>query len=83
MDSHLGEHLSVDLDAGLLEAVHQSAVRDVVHSCSSVDAGDPESSELSLAELSAHLCGTQGPSDCRSCCGEDLMLGTEESLREL
>ena len=28
VDSHLGEHLSVDFDAGLLEAVHELAVGD-------------------------------------------------------
>lgn len=30
IDGHLGEHLSVDLDAALLEPVHESAVADAV-----------------------------------------------------
>ena len=45
---HLREHLTIELDTGDLEAVHELGVRDVVHTSGSVDAGDPETTDVAL-----------------------------------
>ena len=45
---HLGEHLTVKLDAGNLETVHELRVGNVVHAGGSVDAGNPEAADLTL-----------------------------------
>ena len=43
------EHLAVDLDAGLLQAVHELAVGHALVPRRGVDAGDPEPAEVALA----------------------------------
>ena len=50
-DRELGEHLAVDLVAGLLQAVHQPAVGDLVLARGGVDADDPEAAEIALPGL--------------------------------
>src|SRR5262249_38068865 len=45
------QHLAVDLVAGLLQAVHQAAVRDGVLPRRGVDAYDPQAPEVALARL--------------------------------
>src|SRR6185437_8430464 len=44
----VGEDLSIHLDAGLLEAVHEHAIAHVVLVRRGVDADDPEATELAL-----------------------------------
>ena len=46
--SQVGENLAVQLDASLLQAVHKHGVGQAVHASSSVDAGDPETTNLAL-----------------------------------
>lgn len=52
-DSELGKHLSVEIDAGLLETVDELAVINAVLFAGCRDSGDPESTEVSLFHLSA------------------------------
>ena len=47
----IGQVLAVDLDAGLVEAVDQLAVRDLVLPRGRVDARDPQAAEFALALL--------------------------------
>ena len=47
-DGDLGEHLAVDLDAALLESVHEDGVGDVVGAASGVDTLDPELAIVTL-----------------------------------
>ena len=42
---HIGQHLTVQLHAGLLEAVHECGVGQLVLSGRGVDPGDPEATE--------------------------------------
>src|SRR6266481_3067862 len=44
----LREHLAIDLDASLLQTVHQAAVRDAVLARERIDTRDPQRSELAL-----------------------------------
>ena len=43
------QHLAVHLDAGLVQAVHEHAVRQAALACTGVDAHDPQRAELALA----------------------------------
>src|SRR6266540_2428951 len=45
------QHLSVDLDAGLLEAADEDAVRHVIHAGGGIDALDPQTAEVALLVL--------------------------------
>src|SRR5882762_9616791 len=47
----LREHLAIDLDPSLLQAVHQAAVRDAVLARERIDTSDPQRSELALLLL--------------------------------
>ena len=47
-DGHVGENLAVELDAGLLEAVHEHGVRQAVDAGCSIDTGDPETTDVAL-----------------------------------
>src|SRR5262249_54313809 len=44
----LGEHLAIDFEPGLREAVDEATVRETVHARGRVDARDPERAELTL-----------------------------------
>ena len=48
MIGDVGEHLAVDLDAGLLQPVDQTAVGQTVVTRGGVDTGDPERAEFAL-----------------------------------
>src|SRR5918992_364615 len=45
----VGQHLAVDLDTGLLQAVHELAVRHALLASGGVDADDPQPPEVALA----------------------------------
>ena len=60
VDSHLRQHLPVDLDAGDLQAVHEGGVVHAVHLAGGGDAGDPQAAEISLLELAAGVSVGQG-----------------------
>src|SRR5262245_45615404 len=49
VDRQVGEHLAVEFDAGDLQPVHESGVRDAVRADAGVDPGDPQAAELRLA----------------------------------
>src|SRR4029077_2203105 len=55
-DRDLGEHLAVDLDPGLVEAVDQLRVAHALEPRGGVDAGDPEAPELALAVAAVAVC---------------------------
>ena len=80
IDSHLGEHLAVDLDACLLEAVHELAVGDAVSSGSCVDSCDPQSSVFSLLVLASDVCGSQASHNCRVSSSESVLSSAVETL---
>src|SRR5215217_2700630 len=46
---HVGEHLAVELDACLLEAVHELRVAEALEAGRRIDAHDPEPAEVPLA----------------------------------
>src|SRR5437762_705072 len=50
-DREVGEHLPVELDAGLRAAVHELVVREPVAARGRVDPGDPEAPEVTLPDL--------------------------------
>src|SRR5438477_7907429 len=47
----IGQHLAVEVDARLLQALHQPAVAQAVQPRGGVDAHDPEAAEVTLADL--------------------------------
>src|SRR5579875_649174 len=49
MDGHLGQHLAVNLDIGVVDSVHEPAIRDAIHARCCVDARDPETTHIALA----------------------------------
>src|SRR5262249_1978355 len=51
----VGQHLAVDRDVRLLEAVHQAAVGQAELARTGVDADDPQRAELALALLAADV----------------------------
>src|SRR5690606_27491339 len=55
MDGHVGQHLAVDLDAGLVQAVDEAAVGQAVLTHRSVDALDPQGAEVALAGLAVAI----------------------------
>src|SRR4051812_2821480 len=55
-DGQFREDLPIDLDAGLLEPVHEDAVAHVVLMRRGVDAGDPEATEVALLVAAIAVC---------------------------
>src|SRR6185312_645694 len=55
VDGHVGQHLAVDLDAGLVEAVDEAAIAQAVLAGGGVDALDPERAERALADLAVAI----------------------------
>ncbi len=51
VDRHVGQDLAVDLDAGLVQAVDETAIGQAVLADGGVDALDPERAEIALAAL--------------------------------
>jgi hypothetical protein len=48
IDSEIGKHFAIQLDSGLVQAVHESAIRQAVHSGSRINSRDPQRTELPL-----------------------------------
>src|SRR5690606_7432041 len=48
VDGELGEHLAVNLDAGVLQAVHEAVVGHALGAGRGVDALDPQAAEVAL-----------------------------------
>src|SRR5690606_39049224 len=57
------QHLAVQGDAGLGQAVHEAAVAQAVHARGGVDAGDPQRTEVALLLLAADVGVLQGLGD--------------------
>src|SRR5690606_7498803 len=55
VDREIRQHLAVDLDAGLVEAVDEAAIGQAVLADSGVDALDPERAEIALAILAVAI----------------------------
>ena len=55
-DGHVGEHLAIELHAGLLEAVHEHGVRHTVDASGGVDTGDPQTANLALLVATITTC---------------------------
>src|SRR6185312_130791 len=55
MDGKLREHLTVDLDPGLREPAHKSAIGEAVFAAAGVDALNPEGAEIPLLQLAADI----------------------------
>ncbi len=51
--SQFSQHLAIHLDAGILQAVHHTAVGQAVHTSGGIDTHDPQATEISLAETTA------------------------------
>src|SRR2546430_9756153 len=49
MNGHLGKNLAIYLDIGRMNSVHQLAVAHAMHTCSSVDACNPQPAHITLA----------------------------------
>jgi hypothetical protein len=55
VDGHVGQHLAIDLDAGLAETVDQAAIGQAVLSRGGVDTLDPQRAEIALADLAVAI----------------------------
>ena len=64
IDCHLRKHLSVHVNARVLQSIHKSTVGQTVHSRRRVDTRDPELSELTLS-LALTLCYVSFWRSCR------------------
>ena len=60
MDSGLGEHLAVHVDAGELQAVHEGGIVHSVHLAAGADTGDPQLTEISLLALTSNVSIAKG-----------------------
>src|SRR4029453_1028959 len=60
LDSDVGQHLAVDIDAGLVQAVDKSAVGEAALAPRRVDALDPECAEGALLALAVAVAVLQG-----------------------
>ena len=83
VDSDVGEHLAVDGDVLLLETIHQHGVAHVVHAGSRIDAGDPQTTEITLAQATAHIGVTKAAGDLLAGSAVLLGLGAETALGKL
>ena len=54
-DGDLGEHLAVEIDAGLLQTVDERGIVHAVELRGSGDSGDPQAAEVTLLLLAADL----------------------------
>ena len=55
-DSDLGEHLTVEVDACLLQTVHEGGVVHTVSLAAGGDTGDPQTTEVALLHATAGEC---------------------------
>ena len=83
VDGELGEHLAVDRDAALLEAIHEFGIADVVETAGRVDAADPELTEVALDQAAGDVSVAIGVEDLLFGGLEEKMLRTEVTFRFL
>ncbi len=60
MDGHIGKYFPVEFDIGFFQPVHELAVSQPVGPDGGIDAGNPQSSEISLAGSPVPIGITQG-----------------------
>src|SRR5690606_27098878 len=80
MHGDVRQHLAVEGDAGLHQAVHEAAVADAVCARRRVDAGDPQRTEIALLLLAADLGVLQRLGDRLLGDAEDLAAGVVVAL---
>lgn len=78
IDSQLGQHLAVQINARTLKAKHELTVGQAVETCRSVDAGNPDTAELALALTAACICRCQRTH--HRLLGYAILLGTRASV---
>src|SRR5690606_23792771 len=76
----VGQHLAVEGDAGLHQAIHEAAVADAVGARRRVDAGDPQRTEIALLLLAADVGVLQRLRDRLLGDAEDLATGVVVAL---
>src|SRR6478752_7618074 len=76
----VGQHLAVEGDAGLQQAVHEAAVAHAVDAGRGVDARDPQRTEITLLLLAADVGVLQGLRDRLLGDAEDLAAGVVVAL---
>src|SRR5688572_8709078 len=74
------QHLAVEGDAGLQQAVHETAVAHAVDAGSRIDAGDPQRTEIALLLLATDVGVLQGLRDRLLGDAEDLATGVVVAL---
>src|SRR5690606_3579246 len=79
----VGQGLAVELDVGLLQAVHQTAVAQAVLTGRRVDAHDPQAAELALLLLAADVGVLLRLGDRLLGDSENLATGVVVALRQL
>jgi hypothetical protein len=52
IDSEVGEYFAIQLNSGLVESVHEPAIREAVRSGSRIDSRDPKRTKLTFANTS-------------------------------
>ena len=72
MHREIGEHFTIHLDTGFVQTVHETTVRQPAHTCTGVDALNPQSPELALL-LAAVAIGVLS-------CFDDGLLGNTEDF---
>ena len=83
VDGEVGEHLAVNLNAGLVKAAHQLRVREAFEAGSCVDALNPQCAEVALlvAAVTEGVGQTFFPSVLGN--GPDILAGTVVTAGEL
>src|SRR5262249_29927481 len=81
-DGKVRQHLAIDVVAGLLQTIHQSAVRNLVLPGGRVDADDPESAKVPLLGLAVPVGVDQRLLDLELGHPVGLGLGSVVALRE-
>jgi hypothetical protein len=56
MNRQISQHLAIDLDASLVQAIHKATVGHIKLPCSSIDTHNPQTTELTLALTTVTIC---------------------------
>jgi len=72
VDGEIGEHLTIQLDSGFFEAIHEPAVGEAIRSGGRVDSGDPERTEVTLSDTSIAVSVLEGSLHVAAGCSQQL-----------
>ena len=78
----VSQNLAVQLAAGLLQTVHETAVRNVIQMACRIDTGDPQTTEISLFLTAADIGISHGVHDSSLCTLVLFGTSTIEALRQ-